>query len=116
MAINFELKTDLLERGFIVAHEGNQRMEYAMGSIAHYKKCTITLGHRVFGDIANQWFYWVRLESFAESGQPEFDHHTIREQYVAESAIPEFLRENAIMTRAELEDRRAEWKARMRRG
>lgn len=114
MSINFELKADLLERGFFVANENAMRMEYAMGSIAHYKKCVITLGHRTWGDMANQWFYWVRYESFAESGQPEFDHHTISECYVAESKIVDFLKDKGILSKAELADRRAEFKKRMR--
>jgi hypothetical protein len=105
MGINFALKADLLERGFIVANENTMRMEYAMGSIAHYKKCAITLGHRTWGDMANQWFYWVRYESFAESGQPEVDHHTINEFYVAESNVVDFLKDKGILSRAEFETR-----------
>ena len=60
MTINYEIKADLLERGFSLTNENSMRMEYAFGSIANYKKCAITLGHRVFGDIANEWFYMVR--------------------------------------------------------
>ena len=113
MTINFALKADLLERGFSVADDG-LRMNYAMGSIANYQKCSITLGHRVFGDIANEWFYMVRFESFAESGQPEIDHHTISEFYIAESKIVDFLKSKGIFTKAEREERRAE--LRRRRG
>lgn len=111
MNINFELKADLLSRGFIVANENCHIMEYAMGSIAHYTKCTISLGHRHWGDIAEQWFYWVRYEAFAESGQPEFDHHTITESYIAESNVVDFLKSKGIYTEAE----RAEHVEQMRR-
>lgn len=114
MNINFKLKADLLERGFSVANENTMRMEYANGSIAHYTKCAITLGHRTWGDMANQWFYWVRFESFAESGQPEIDHHTITECYVAETKIADFLKSKGILSEAERAERRAEFKKRMR--
>ena len=114
MSINFELKTELLERGFIVANENTMRMEYAQGSISHYSKCAITLGHRTWGDMANQWFYWVRYESFAESGQPEVDHHTINEFYLAESNVADFLKGKGIYTKAEIEERRNNLRKRMR--
>ncbi len=107
------IKADLTARGFVEGNNG--KMEYACGSIAHYKKCTVYLGHgsHIYGDLVNQWFYSVRFESFAESGQPEFDHHTIMEQYIAESSIPAFLREHGILSKAELEDIRAERNARL---
>lgn len=113
MTINFALKADLLERGFSVADDG-LRMNFAEGSIARYTKCSVTLGHRVFGDMANEWFYMVRFESFAESGQPEVDHHTVSEFYVAESKIADFLKGKGIFTKAEREERRAELRRRMR--
>ena len=113
MNINFKLKADLLERSFSVADDG-LRMNFAEGSISNYKKCSIAIGHRIFGDIANEWFYSVRFESFAESGQPEIDHHTINEFYVAESKISDFLRSKGIFTKAEREERRAEFRRRAR--
>lgn len=114
MNINFELQADLLNRGFIVSNENCMRMDYAMGSISNYKKCSITLGHRVFGNMANEWFYMVRFESFAESGQPEVDHHTITESYIAESKILDFLRSKGILSRMEIEERRNKLRMRMR--
>ena len=108
------IKADLTARGFMEGANG--KMEYACGSIAHYKKCSVCLGYRLWGDMAGEWFYSVRYESFAESGQPEFDHHTVTEIYVAESKIADFMHDKGILTRAEIENRRAEWKARMRRG
>lgn len=115
MNIDFKLQAELLERGFVVSNENCMRMDYAMGSIAHYKKCSITLGHRVFGDMAQQWFYMVRFESFAESGQPEVDHHTITESYIAESNILGFLKSKGIYSRAEIEERRAALRKRIQR-
>ena len=108
------IKADLTARGFVEGANG--KMEYACGSIAHYAKCSVCLGYRLWGDMAREWFYSVRYESFAESGQPEVDHHTISEVYIAESKIVDFLRGKGILTTAERENRRAEWKARMRRG
>lgn len=99
--INFELKSSLLERGFVVTNENTVRMECAQGSIANYQKCTITLGHKVWGDIAKEWFYSVRYESFMESGQPEVDHHTIKECYIAESKVADFMKDKCFLTRAE---------------
>lgn len=113
MTINSKLFAALLERGFSVVNADHMRMEYAMGSIANYTKCSITLGHRVYGDMANDWFYMVRYESFAESGQPEVDHHIVTEHYVAESNVVEFLRSKGIYSKAEREERR---RNRMKRG
>lgn len=114
MTINFELKADLAARGFIVTNENICRMEYAEGSIARYTKCAITLGHTVWGGMADDWFYMVRYESFAESGQPEVDHHTIWEGYVALSKLPEYLKSKGIYTKAERDARWAEIRRRVR--
>lgn len=114
MTINFELKADLASRGFIVSNENICRMEYGCGSIAHYKKCAVTLGHKVWGDLANDWFYSVRFESFAESGQPEVDHHTIWQGYIAESKLPEYLKSKGIYSKAEIEERLARLRNRVR--
>ena len=108
MNVNF-IKADLIERGFVEAENG--MMHYAEGSISRYTKCSVCLGYRLYGDLAEQWFYSVRFESFAESGQPEIDHHTVSEAYVAESNISEFMRSKGILTRAEREARWAKYKA-----
>lgn len=114
MNINFALKADLLERGFVSAENG--MMVFAEGSISRYTKCSVCLGYRLWGDMANEWFYSVRFESFAESGQPEIDHHTVSECYIAESKIVDFVRGKGILTKAEREARRAEFRKRMKRG
>jgi hypothetical protein len=106
------IKTDLLARGFVEGDNG--KMEYACGSIAHYTKCTVCLGYRLWGDLAEHWFYSVRYESFAESGQPEFDHHTVTERYIAESNLIGFLRDKGILTDAEIEKRADERRAKLR--
>ena len=113
MTINYELKADLLERGFVPSENG-MHMHYAFGSISNYKKCTVCIGHRVWGDMANDWFCSVRFESFMESGQPEVDHHTVSESYMAESKVSEFLSSKCIWTKAEIEERRARLRKRMR--
>ena len=113
MDINFTLKADLLERGFVPSENG-MHMHYACGSISNYKKCTVCIGHRVWGDIANDWFCSVRFESFMESGQPEVDHHTVNEFYMVESKVAEFLSSKCIWTRAEIEERRERLRKRMR--
>lgn len=100
MNINF-IKSDLLERGFVSADNGN--MIYAVGSIANYTKCTVSLGYCLYGDIANEWFYSVCYESFAESGQPEIDHHIISNGYIAESKIADYMIGKGILTKAERE-------------
>lgn len=106
------IKADLLERGFIA---DNGKMIFAEGSISHYKKCSVCLSYRLYGDLANEWFYSVRYESFAESGQPEFDHHTICELYVAESKIADFMRSKGILSKEEREMKWAELRKRMKR-
>lgn len=106
--INFELKANLLRRHFVVTNENTVRMECAQGSIANYQKCTITLGHKVWGDIAKEWFYSVRYESFMESAQPEVDHHTITECYIAESKVEEFMKDKGFLNRIERERKREE--------
>lgn len=103
------IKSDLFARGFVSADNG--MMTYASGSISNYKKCTVCLGYRLWGDMAEQWFYSVRFESFAESGQPEIDHHTISEAYIAESKISDFMRNKGIITEAE----RKEWRENLRK-
>lgn len=108
------IKADLIERGFVSAENG--MMTFAEGSISNYKKCSVCIGHAVWGDMAEQWFYSVRFESFAESGQPEVDHHTISEIYVAESKIADFMKSKGILTKAEREAKWAEIRNRMRRG
>jgi hypothetical protein len=108
------IQNDLVARGFMCGDNG--KMEYAMGSIAHYKKCRVYLGHRHWGDMAGEWFYLVRYESFAESGQPEFDHHIISETYVAASKIADFMCSKGILSKAEIEDRRAKLRERIKRG
>lgn len=110
MAIE-KIRADLEGRGFTTSANG-LRMEYAMGSIAHYVKCTVFL-HPYWGDIAGEWFFSVRYESFAESAQPELDHHTISEFYLAESAVSEYMRKKGILTHAEIEARTAERRARL---
>ena len=110
---NFVLKSDLLRRGFVVTNENIQRMECAVGSIANYKKCTITLFHKVWGDIAQEYFYSVRYESFAESGQPEIDHHTINELYIAESKVADFMKDKGFLTKIEREAKMKEYKQRI---
>lgn len=107
MNIN-QIKIDLINRGFVSADNGS--MVFAEGSISHYRKCSVALGYRLWGDIANEWFYSVRFESFAESGQPEFDHHTIKELYIAESKIAVFMQNNGIFSKAEREERRRNYK------
>lgn len=104
------IASDLLSRGFVAAENG--KFEYAHGSISNYCKCTICLGCAVWGDIVNEYFYHVRHESFAESGQPEIDHHAVIEQYISESKISEYLKAKNILTRSEREERRREVKAR----
>lgn len=113
MDINFALKSDLLERGFVPSENG-MLMHYAMGSISHYKKCTVCIGHRVWGDMANDWFCSVRYESFMESGQPEVDHHTVNEFYMAESKVSEFLKGKGIYTKAERNERWENMRKRIR--
>ncbi len=113
MSINI-IKADLISRGFVEAENG--MMVFASGSISNYTKCSVCLGYRLWGDMAEQWFYSVRYESFAESGQPEVDHHTVSEVYIAESKITDFLKGKGILTRAEREARWAEIRKRMRRG
>lgn len=108
------IKSDLISRGFVEADNG--MMVYAEGSISRYTKCSVCLGYRLWGDMAEQWFYSVRFESFAESGQPEVDHHTISEIYVAESKIADFMKSKGILTKAEREAKWAEIRNRMRRG
>lgn len=108
------LKANLLERGFAIADNG--KMVFAEGSISRYTKCAVYLGHRHWGDMAQEWFYSVRFESFAESGQPEVDHHTISECYVAESEIVNFLKGKGILTKAEREEKWANIRKRMKRG
>ena len=105
-----EIVADLIERGFFRGDNGV--MNFAEGSIANYRKCSVSLGYRMWGDIAGEWFYSVRYESFMESGQPEIDHHTVSECYVAESRIAEFMRSKGIYTIAEREARRAEMRKR----
>lgn len=105
------IKADLIERGFVEAENG--MMVFASGSISNFKKCSVCLGYRLWGDMAEQWFYSVRFESFAESGQPELDHHTISEVYIAESKIADYLKGKGILSRAEYAERRAERNARM---
>ena len=112
MNINFELKAELLDRGFVVTNENNIRMSFANGSIANYKKCTIVLGHRVYGDIANEHFYLIHYEAFTESGHPEIDCHIITESYIAESEILEFLKSKGILSRAERAERMSQFRAR----
>ena len=105
------IKADLISRGFVEAENG--MMHFASGSISNYKKCSVCLGYRLWGDMAEQWFYSVRFESFAESGQPEIDHHTVSEVYIAESKIADYLRGKGILSKTEYADRRAERMARM---
>lgn len=111
MNINY-IKSDLIARGFAFADNGT--MYYAEGSISRYTKCSVCLSRRIWGDMAQEFFYPVRYESFAESGQPEVDHHTINECYVAESEIFEFMKRKGILTKAESEERRANLRNRMR--
>jgi hypothetical protein len=106
------IKIDLLNRNFF--DECNGKMTFAEGSISRYTKCTVCLSYRLWGDLANEWFYSVRFESFAESGQPEIDHHTIEERYIAESEIAEFCRAKGIETRAERDARRKANEERLR--
>lgn len=107
------IKVDLIERGFVSAENG--MMTFAEGSISNYKKCSVCLGYRLWGDMAEQWFYSVRFESFAESGQPELDHHTVSEVYIAESKIADYLRGKGILTKAEREAKWVELRKRMKR-
>ena len=111
MSVN-SIKSDLFERGFVSADNG--MMTFASGSISNYKKCTVCLGYRLWGDMAEQWFYSVRFESFAESGQPEIDHHTISETYIAESNIADFMKSKGILTKAEYADAEGKRRARFR--
>ena len=108
------IQNDLVARGFVCGD--NCTMEYAYGSIANYKKCRVYLGHRHWGDMAGEWFYLVRYESFSESGQPEVDHHIISETYVAASKIAGFMHSKGILTKAEIESRRAKLRERIKRG
>lgn len=100
-----ELQADLFRRGFSVSDNG--KMNYANGSISNYRKCTVYLDYCIWGDIVGEWFYSVRFESFAESGQPEIDHHTIKEFYATPSQIVEFLKGNCILT---ADERKARYK------
>jgi hypothetical protein len=109
-----ELMEDLQSRGFSVGNDGT--MNFAEGSISHYKKCSVSFGYRLWGDMAGEWFYPVRYESFAESGQPEVDHHTISEYYVAESQIVNFVRNKGILSNAEREERWTNLRKRLGRG
>lgn len=109
------IKADLISRGFVEVENGN-KMVFASGSISNYKTCSVCLGYRLWGDMAEQWFYSVRYESFAESGQPELDHHTISEAYIAESNISEFLKDKGILTAAERGARWEDLRKRMKRG
>lgn len=108
------IKADLSARGFYPDYNG--KMIFAEGSISNYRKCTISLDFALWGDIAEEHFYLVRYESFAESGQPEVDHHTITERYIAESQIAEFCREKYIETAEERRARRAEYRAKLLAG
>lgn len=108
------IQNDLVARGFVCGDNG--KMEYAHGSIAHYTKCAVCLSYRLWGDMAGEWFYSVRYESFAESGQPEVDHHTISETYVAASQIADFMRSKGILTKAERDAKWARLRERIKRG
>ena len=114
MNINYELVADLLSRGFVLTNEKTQKFEYACGSIANYKKCSITLGHRCYGELAEEFFYSVRFESFAESGHPEIDHHDIIDRYIAESNLSKFLKDKGILSKEERDKKRE--MTRMKRG
>lgn len=101
MTVNFSVISDLLARGFEF-DENSRTMSFASGSIARYKKCTVYLDSRTYGDIAEDYFYSVEYESFAESGQPETDHHIIETRNVAKSKLCEFMRDRGIETDAEI--------------
>ena len=102
---NISVVADLLARNFVFDASVN-RMEYASGSICHYTKCTVYMGSRVYGDLREEYMYRVLYESFAESGQPEVDHHIITDSYVAESSLSQFMRDKGIQTKAEIEAER----------
>ena len=103
--------SDLEARGFHTT--GDTNWHWACGSISHYAKCRIALGYCLYSDVADDVFYSVRYESFAESGDPAIDHHTIAEGYVAASKIAEYMRGKSIYTTAELAARRAELRKRL---
>lgn len=103
--------SDLEARGFHTT--GDTNWHWACGSISHYTKCDICLGYRLYSGVADDVFYSVRYESFAESGEPAFDHHTIAEGYVAASKIAEYMRDKGIYTAAELAARRTELRKRL---
>jgi hypothetical protein len=111
MNANISVVADLLARGFVFDASVN-RMEFAYGSICHYTKCTVYMD-RVYGDLREEYMYRVRYESFAESGQPEVDHHIITDSHVAESQLSEFMRNNGIQTDSEIEAERIIRKQRM---
>ena len=106
------LVADLSARGFVSV--GNGKFEFAEGSISRYTKCTINLSYCLWGDLANEYFYSVRFESFAESGQPEIDHHTNTECYMTKTQIIKFLSDKGILTKAERAERWANLKKRVR--
>lgn len=113
MNINYELKCDLLSRGFEAKGENDLIMEYASGSISNYKKCKIYLNLPCYGDIAQEVFYPVRLECFSESGQPEFDYHDIINRYIAESNISAYLKKHGILSKEERDIERAKFRKRI---
>lgn len=104
--------SDLTARGFV--SDGNGSWLYASGSISHFTKCRVCLGYCMYSDMADGAFYSVRYESFAESGDPAFDHHDISERYVSAEHIADFMRSKGILTSAEREARWAEFRRRAR--
>lgn len=110
---NYKLKCDLLSRGFQANGENGLIMEYAFGSISNYTKCRICLNIPHYGEMAQETFYLVHLESFMESGQPEVDHHDITNRYIAESEIPAYLKKHGILSKEERDAKMKEFEKRL---
>lgn len=104
--------SDLEARGFRTT--GDTNWHWACGSISNYTKCDICLGYCLYSGLSNGVFYSVRYESFAESGDPAIDHHTVSEAYVEASRIADFMRGKGILTRAEREAKWAEMRRRLK--
>lgn len=98
---SMSLKTEkaLLDRGFIKNEKGGY--DYAIGSIANYKKFSISAPSEQFSLAEDKYVLacYVQYESFSEAGYIEVDWHKKESGYIALNRLIEYVDAKGIKRR-----------------
>ena len=98
---SMSLKTEkaLTDRGFIKNEKGGY--DYAIGSIANYKKLSISAPSEQFSLAEDKYVLssYVQYESFSEAGYIEVDWHKKESGYVALNKLIDYVESKGVKRR-----------------